>query len=90
MRIIYLFISETNERWIGGIYDFSQNHWKWAKSGRQIQYNNFETIPHFNKEEDHWKCITLNPSINFKWTAHSCLQKKYFLCESKLQPECEN
>lgn len=87
---INIYFLETKERWIGGIYDWSQDHWKWAKSGRTIRYNNFETIPHFDNENDHWKCLALSPSMDYKWTVHSCLQKKLFVCESKLQPQCKD
>lgn len=83
-------ILETNERWIGGIYDWNQDEWKWATSGRKIRYNKFETTPHFDNEHDHWQCMALDPSVNYKWTANSCLQKKHFVCETKLQPECRN
>lgn len=83
-------ILETKERWIGGIYDWMQNQWKWASSGRKIRYNKFNITPHFSNEQDPWQCIVLDPNIDYKWTAHSCLQKKYFVCETKIQPECSN
>lgn len=85
----FFFFLEAKERWIGGIYDWNHDHWRWASSGRKIRYNKFERIPHFdNEQDDHWQCIALDPNINYKWAAHSCLQKKNFICESKPQPEC--
>lgn len=82
-------ILETEERWIGGIYDWINDQWKWAATGHKIQYNKFERIPHFdNVQDDHWQCIAINPNIDFTWTSNTCLQKKYFICESKPQPEC--
>ncbi|KAF0762929.1 snaclec coagulation factor IX/factor X-binding protein subunit B [Aphis craccivora] len=83
--------NETKERWIGGIYDWSQDQWKWAASGRKIRYNRFETIQNFNNNRnDQWQCLSLDPSIDYKWNAQSCLQKKNFICETKPQPECVN
>lgn len=86
-----MYILEANERWIGGIYDWRQDQWKWATSGHKIRYNKFKTVPHFDNElDDHWQCIALDPNIDYKWTTFSCLQKKHFVCETKPYPECIN
>jgi hypothetical protein len=33
-------------------------------------------------------CMAIDPNINYKWTARNCLEKNYFICETKPQPEC--
>lgn len=73
------------------MYDWKQDQWKWAASGQTIRFNRFETMPSYGSEEnDHWQCIALNPNCEYKWTAHSCLQKKYFVCKTKPRPMCTN
>lgn len=48
-------------------------------------------MPNLGKEEnDHWQCIALDPSFEYKWTVHSCLQEKYYVCKIKPRPICIN
>lgn len=85
------FVLETRERWIGGVYDWKQEQWKWAASGQTIRFNKFGTMPSLGKEEnDHWQCIALDPNFEYKWTAYSCLQEKYYVCKTKPRPICIN
>ncbi|XP_025418715.1 snaclec coagulation factor IX/factor X-binding protein subunit B-like isoform X2 [Sipha flava] len=62
--------TEIKERWIGGLYDWNQDQWKWATSGRKIQYNHFEKIPYFD-QNDKFMCMAIDPNINYKWTARN-------------------
>ncbi|XP_050541693.1 killer cell lectin-like receptor subfamily B member 1A isoform X2 [Daktulosphaira vitifoliae] len=80
---------ETNERWIGGIYDWWRNEWKWANSGHKIsnyQLNNI--VNSMNPPQNYWQCLTINPKNNFKWNIQSCLKENYYICQTKFQPMC--
>ncbi|XP_050431752.1 killer cell lectin-like receptor subfamily B member 1A isoform X2 [Adelges cooleyi] len=91
IRKFLKFKEKNEERWIGGIYDWGQYEWKWANSGRKISPNQLHMSIEFNDiSNSHWQCTTLDPNIKSKWVAHSCLEKNFFICESKLQPECAN
>lgn len=57
-------VSEPLERWLGGVFDWGKQSWKWAASGKPLQFNGFGES---QKEENlRWQCIIMDPSIGYR------------------------
>lgn len=71
------------ERWIGGIYNWQQMHWEWGVTGEPIEYENFDKsmTEKSGKPEYAWHCLILDPMSDYKWTARSCVARKYYVCQ---------
>lgn len=54
----------TEERWIGGIYDWKQQQWKWVGSQKPMQYKDFYYEKSGNGSA--WECIVLDPKNQYK------------------------
>ena len=76
-------ISMVNEeRWIGGMYDWEQMKWKWGASGQEMVFQGFSQMEE-DKEKLQWHCTILDPQLGYKWNARSCLEQKYYICQTK-------
>lgn len=77
-------ISMSNEeRWIGGMYDWEQMKWKWGASGQEMTFKGFSQMDPEDKEKLQWHCTIMDPHLDYKWNARSCLDQKYFICQTK-------
>ncbi|XP_076163859.1 uncharacterized protein LOC143144877 [Ptiloglossa arizonensis] len=70
------------ERWIGGIFNWQKMAWEWGVTGEKMVFQNFGR-PQSNqsKQEYAWHCITIDPSLKYKWSPRSCVERKHFVCE---------
>lgn len=60
---------DSDERWLGGLYDWEQMAWKWAASGKPLTYQAFgKTID--DKEELRWHCIIMDPRLQYRYVAY--------------------
>lgn len=60
-----VFISEPLERWLGGVYDGENQSWKWAASGKALQFDGFGRTKKLDKDL-RWQCIIMDPSLGYK------------------------
>lgn len=79
-RMLYKWLSAKFERWIGGIYNWRKEKWTWGISGEKIKYKNFEKTNY----PEALSCTVLDPEQWYKWSARSCIEKRYFLCETSV------
>lgn len=56
-------IAARRERWLGGIYDWERNVWKWALSGNIIRYKNFSPNHTISEDQLRWHCLTMDPQL---------------------------
>lgn len=70
------------ERWIGGIYNWQQMAWEWGVTGEKVVFQNFG-LPQSNhsKQQYAWHCITIDPTLRYKWSPRSCVERKHYVCE---------
>ncbi|XP_017762859.1 PREDICTED: uncharacterized protein LOC108552708 [Eufriesea mexicana] len=70
------------ERWIGGIFNWQQMAWEWGVTGEKVVFQNFG-VPQTNhsKQQYAWHCITINPTMKYKWSPQSCVERKHYVCE---------
>ncbi|KAG6795849.1 hypothetical protein HZU73_08970 [Apis mellifera caucasica] len=69
------------ERWIGGIYNWQQMAWEWGITGEKVHFQNFG-LPEFNRSKKYaWHCITIDPTLKYKWRPKSCVERKHYVCE---------
>ncbi|XP_043804297.1 uncharacterized protein LOC122721093 isoform X2 [Apis laboriosa] len=69
------------ERWIGGIYNWQQMTWEWGMTGEKVHFQNFG-LPKFNRSKQYaWHCITIDPTLKYKWRPQSCVERKHYVCE---------
>ncbi|KAL3282702.1 hypothetical protein HHI36_005875 [Cryptolaemus montrouzieri] len=71
-----------NNRWIGGKYDWKNERWVWAETGKPISLKTFaRNVP--DKRFLQWTCIVVAPNRMNKWALKSCLQPNQFICQKK-------
>nr|XP_022908892.1 lithostathine-like [Onthophagus taurus] len=70
------------ERWIGARYNWEKKKWQWAESGKLLNYTGFENTP---QDTNAWQCIILDPKYYYRWNSKSCLEKKHFICQTRLK-----
>lgn len=68
------------ERWIGGIYNWQKMTWEWGVTGAKMDFQNFGR-PQFSQSKYAWHCITIDPSLKYRWSPRSCVERKHFVCE---------
>ncbi|XP_031837847.1 uncharacterized protein LOC116429246 [Nomia melanderi] len=70
------------ERWIGGIFNWQKSAWQWGVTGEEMVFQNFGR-PQTNqsKQQYAWHCITIDPTLKYKWSPRSCIERKHFVCE---------
>ncbi|XP_017769328.1 PREDICTED: uncharacterized protein LOC108557357 [Nicrophorus vespilloides] len=75
------------EWWVGGRYDWGTMSWKWAESGKSVQYNGFHEDFNLMHDKDSllWNCIILDPAKQYRWNSRMCTESKYFICQSKIR-----
>lgn len=61
---MYLF-QEKHDRWIGAMYDWKSNQWKWAVSGKTLKYKGFAKDVLKNRSNDSlaWNAIYMDPLL---------------------------
>lgn len=76
------YIPAKLERWIGGIYNWQQMAWEWGVTGEKVVFQNFG-LPQSNhsKQQYAWHCITIDPTLRYKWSPRSCVERKHYVCE---------
>lgn len=73
------------ERWIGGLYDWKQTSWKWA-SGKPLTYEaSLAVNESTDKSQLRWHCLFMDPQKSYKWNAANCMEKKHFICHTKIK-----
>ncbi|KAJ3656296.1 hypothetical protein Zmor_015383 [Zophobas morio] len=77
------FTAEKHERWIGGIFDWKQQKWKWAMSGRVIRYKHFAKEALVTSKNNTHHCITLDPEFDNLWNSKNRLEEKHYICQAK-------
>ncbi|XP_025836657.1 uncharacterized protein LOC108735988 [Agrilus planipennis] len=73
-----------DERWIGGLYDWTKMNWKWGKNAKEIKYLGFDASVSQEKDQLQWKCITLDPILDYRWNARSCFENKHYICQTRI------
>ncbi|XP_026668682.1 perlucin-like, partial [Ceratina calcarata] len=70
------------ERWIGGIFNWQQMAWEWGVTGQKMVFQNFG-LPQSNhsKQQYAWHCVTIDPTLKYKWSPRSCVERKHYVCE---------
>lgn len=81
----YFLISALLERWIGGIWDWEQKCWVWGETGTPLKYQGFTRKSRNNGQDNRWHCIAMDPTVLYRWKSASCLEKKHYICETKLR-----
>lgn len=70
------------ERWIGGIFNWQQMGWEWGVTGEKVVFQNFgKPQTEQSKQQYAWHCITIDPSLKYKWSPRSCVERKHYICE---------
>lgn len=59
-----MFSTEKHERWIGGIFNWRQDRWMWAMSGKPVKYQHFTEDALLATQNHTQHCITLDPQHN--------------------------
>ncbi|XP_055847165.1 trichohyalin isoform X2 [Episyrphus balteatus] len=73
---------DTDEIWIGATFDWHINTWQWSISGKNLSYDAFSRLdPEQNLE---YHCAVLNPSLKYRWSARSCVDKHRYICQHKM------
>ncbi|XP_066258202.1 uncharacterized protein [Euwallacea similis] len=78
------------ERWLGGFFDWHRKQWKWAASGKPLSYKGFDKFVSQDEKNLQWSCIVVDPALEYRWNARSCLQEKYYICQKKISPVASN
>ncbi|KYB27520.1 secretory phospholipase A2 receptor isoform X2 [Tribolium castaneum] len=73
----------NHERWLGGIFDWKQQKWKWAMSGKAIRYKNFAKEALVGQKNNTHHCITIDPYYNNLWNSKNRLEEKHYICQAK-------
>ncbi|XP_043257890.1 uncharacterized protein LOC122400468 isoform X2 [Colletes gigas] len=70
------------ERWIGGIYNWQKMVWEWGVTGEKMAFQNFGKPQTSRSNQQYaWHCITIDPTLKYKWNPRSCVERKHFVCE---------
>lgn len=55
--------------------------WEWGITGEKVHFQNFG-LPEFNRSKEYaWHCITIDPTLKYKWKPKSCVERKHYVCE---------
>lgn len=55
--------------------------WEWGITGEKVHFQNFG-LPEFNRSKKYaWHCITIDPTLKYKWKPKSCVERKHYVCE---------
>ena len=56
--------------------------WEWGVTGEKVGFQNFG-VPQSNdsKQQYAWHCITIDPTLRYKWSPRSCVERKHYVCE---------
>nr|CAH7757448.1 unnamed protein product [Callosobruchus chinensis] len=76
---------EKQPRWIGALYDWKSDKWKWALTGQPLTYNGIPDSILRNAPPDafEWKAIFMDPKMDNQWNADTQTKKKRFICQVK-------
>ncbi|XP_020296203.1 uncharacterized protein LOC109861098 [Pseudomyrmex gracilis] len=69
------------ERWIGGIFNWQQMAWEWGVTGEKMVFQSFGKAETEKSEKYAWHCVIMDPAFKYKWSARSCVERKYYICE---------
>ncbi|XP_014467827.1 PREDICTED: uncharacterized protein LOC106740877 isoform X2 [Dinoponera quadriceps] len=69
------------ERWIGGIFNWQQKAWEWGVTGEKMVFQSFGKLEPGKSEKFAWHCIIMDPTLKYKWSAKSCVERKHYICE---------
>ncbi|KAJ8920834.1 hypothetical protein NQ315_015626, partial [Exocentrus adspersus] len=85
LRIFLNNFIEKHDRWIGGMYDWKNNQWKWAMTGKPLKYKGFAkaVLKKRGGENLAWNTIFMDPSLGHRWNADKGTQKKHYICQVK-------
>ncbi|CAB3242898.1 unnamed protein product [Arctia plantaginis] len=72
-------------RWIGGIYDYGAQSWRWGGDLRKMHYQSFSKMKRMSPEELKWHCIAMVPELAYRWSPRSCIEPRLYICQTKLQ-----
>ncbi|XP_075970937.1 uncharacterized protein LOC142973201 [Anticarsia gemmatalis] len=77
---------EKSPRWIGGVYDYLAQSWRWGGDlMRTMHYQSFSKMPKKSPDELKWHCIAMKPDLLFRWSPESCYNEYRYICQRKLQ-----
>ncbi|XP_018006861.1 collectin-12 [Hyalella azteca] len=66
-------------RWIGGIYDWSQEEWVWGGSGDVMHYRGFLKEA---TQSRRWQCAYMAPELYYRWQRTQCTHTMHYICEA--------
>ncbi|XP_032674772.1 uncharacterized protein LOC116845786 isoform X2 [Odontomachus brunneus] len=69
------------ERWIGGIFNWQQKAWEWGVTGEKMVFQSFGKLEPGKSDKFAWHCIIMDPTLKYKWSAKSCVERKHYICE---------
>lgn len=69
------------ERWIGGIFNWQQKAWEWGVTGEKMVFQSFGKPDSGKSDRFAWHCIIMDPTLKYKWSAKSCVERKHYICE---------
>lgn len=70
------------ERWIGGIFNWQQMAWEWGVTGEKMVFQSFGKMELGGRSKKYaWHCIIMDPTLKYKWSARSCMERKHYVCE---------
>lgn len=67
VRVIYIFASEKQERWLGARYNSKTKKWIWALNGKALKYNGFVGNMAKNSSETlDWQAVVMDPRYAYR------------------------
>lgn len=75
---------DTDEIWIGATFDWHINTWQWSISGKNLSYDAFSRLDPESRKSLEYHCAVLNPSLKYRWSARSCVDKHRYICQHKM------
>ncbi|XP_052750392.1 uncharacterized protein LOC116413606 [Galleria mellonella] len=76
---------DSASRWIGGIYEYGSQSWKWGGELRQMHYQSFSKMKKLSPDELQWHCIAMMPELLYRWAPKNCFEPRKFICQTKLR-----
>lgn len=76
---------ERTERWIGGIYDYQAQAWKWGGELKEMRYQSFSKMQKLRPENLMWHCISMVPDLLYRWAPRKCVDPRQYICQTKLR-----
>lgn len=75
---------DKDEIWIGATFDWNVNTWQWSISGKNLTYDAFSRLDPKSSQNLEYHCAVFNPSLQYRWSARSCIDKHRYICQHKM------